>query len=706
MSNLTQFFGIQSTGGTVASSVTGEAAEALTAGDGLRLNEHGQFIKGSKASLRKGAHTQQYNHDASAETGNGLNLGAESIYGRYTPYENGPGSGFIATDGTYIQLFYKDINQSSTAYFGFRCFDMSTYDQNSIWFKDFVSGGYNSNMYGSMSAQYKEIYKDANYIHIAVTVGWRDSSANYRNRGYVLRLTRATKVLTIFAGNTTEISQYSPYNNAHNNGSGTVGTLANGVLVRSYQVGDTANDRSGGMRINTFLYDYNAPAALTSAQQVSGTVANYNDAVSSMHLYDHDTRTFISFEAPVALNNSKVVKKHVIAANGAITTTTVDSAFVLSNWADAEFNKWSQVYQISAGIYAAVFAETATTISIQKFTWDGNTTLAQSGSKIVLTMPSDVEMQYAATFTFNYDKVARLADNDPKQLYIQSSTRTTATYAQYNIISINLVAGTLNFARRTFGLSSGSTEGGAIAIGGGKALVLQNSTYQSFAYQRYELAFFTSELRTKDVVAVALANATVGQTDATAALYSGVTSTATLPATHYVPKNGQSYLLDVANNELPSERLNKEASKLKWIGRRSDNSALSVFKANQNQGADWYNSASFNTIAMMNIRNQTAAGGTGTSILKVAGKGMFKSEMYFGHRYNSSSAITAQIGLYIDDVLVWDNGSHVSFNGWNYYNYIPHLDGIVFNTGFELKIIYANNASNLWNGAVKTVEMT
>jgi hypothetical protein len=708
MSNLTQFFGIQSTGGTVASSVTGKAAEALTAGDGLRLNEHGDFIKSAKNDLRQVAFTQDYGTSKASVAGNELDLNASSAYGRYTP-EFEVGSGFIASDGTYIQLFYKEQSNTSTNYLGFRSFDQETYDQPSLWFKNFVSAGSQSNFYSQIGAEYREFYKDSNYIHIAVTLLWMDGSSVYRNQAYTLRLTRSSKVLAVFASNGNDGSQSSANNNGHINGSGSAGILANGVLVRSFQLGTSAGqDRTGSVRLNSIVYDHSAPSSgFSSANNYSGAAANYNDAVHSLHLHDHDTRTFLTFEAPVLLSNSKLVKKHVIAANGAITTTNVNTAFVLSNWAEAKFNRFSQIYQISSSIYAAVYPESTTTISIQKFTYDGNTTLTQSGSKIVLTMPSDVTIYGADNDHYNYYYSSRLADNDPKQLYIQASNDGTTPQPFYNIISINLVAGTLNFARQTYGLSSGrTTRGGNIAIGANKALVLQNRSYQNFGYQRYELPFFTSELRTKDIVAVALADATAGQTDATAALYSGVTSTATLPSTHYATKNGQSYVLDISGSELPSERLNKAPSKLKWIARRTDNTALSAYQHNAYMGADWYNSASFNQNTSYNIRNQTAAGGTGTSILKVAGSGMFKSNMFFGHRYGTSSAITSRFGLYIDDVLVWDNGQNSTHHGSHYYNGIPQLTGVIFTTGFELKVLYANTASYAWNGAVQTVEMT
>jgi hypothetical protein len=85
---------------------------------------------------------------------------------------------------------------------------------------------------------------------------------------------------------------------------------------------------------------------------------------------------------------------------------------------------------------------------------------------------------------------------------------------------------------------------------------------------------------------------------------------------------------------------------------------------------------------------------------------MFKSNMFFGHRYGTSSAITSRFGLYIDDVLVWDNGQNSTHHGSHYYNGIPQLTGVVFTTGFELKVLYANTASYAWNGAVQTVEMT
>ena len=457
------------------------------------------------------------------------------------------------------------------------------------------------------------------------------------------------------------------------------------------------------------MYDYNAPSATAAVASVYGSYADYNDAVSDCIMHDHDTRTFITFEAPVALNDSKLVRKHVIAANGAITTTTVDAAFTLSNFTAASTNRYCRIYKVSTGVFAALFPETTTTFSIQKFTWDGNTTLTQTGDKIVLTLPSGLAIQSGGIVDYNYYHMSKMVNGtDPSKVYISHSASQASLNTKQNLYGIDLVAGTLTFAISTFGLVTAGKHipGNHIAMGDVKTVGMAGTSYNTFDYKKFDTAYFTHSVQTKDVVGVVLADATANQADASVAMYSGVTSTSTLPATNYVTKNGQSYVLDVPNSILPSERLNKTPSKLKWISRRTDNTALSAYQQNTYIGADWYSSASFNQTTPYNIRNQTAAGGTGTSIINVAGSGMFKSSVYFGHRYGTSSSITSRFGLYIDEVLVWDSGQNAAHYGSHYYNAILQLTGVIFSSGFELKVLYANTSSYAWNGAVQTVEMT
>ena len=710
MSNLTQFFGIQSSGGTVASTTTGKTVEALTTGDGVRLTNNGDFVKSSRSAMAKGVHTQAYNDDQSGTVGNLLNLNAESTNGRYVPYENAGAGGFVTSDNTYIQIFYKDINQSSTLYYGWRSFNLDL-DNNFMEFKDWVVGSTQSNMYGGINCEYREIYSDANYIHIAASVQWRQSNSYYYHRLVILRLTKSNKALTQVSQSQTNQGQYSPYNNGQNNGGGTVGTLANGVLVYSYQEGNAVNDRTGRMALKTILYDYNAPSATAAVASVYGSYADYNDAVSDCIMHDHDTRTFITFEAPVALNDSKLVRKHVIAANGGITTTTVNAAFTLSNWTDASTNRYCRIYKVSTGVFAALFPETTTTFSIQKFTWDGNTTLTQTGDKIVLTLPSGLTIESSGTALYNYYHMSKMVNGtDPSKVYISHSASQASLNASQNLYGIDLVAGTLTFATSTYGLVAPSrhTAGNHIAMGDVKTVGMAGTNYNTFDYKKFDTAYFNHSVQTKDVVGVVLADATANQADASVAMYSGVTSTSTLPATNYVTKNGQGYVLDVPNSILPSERLNKAESTLARIGPRSDYPAYSAFVLNQFLGTNWWTNQNYTgTDTNYNMRNQTGPISTaGSVIMDVSGAGMFKSDMYFGHQYNASGSMTAQVKLMIDGVEVWNVGRVVTFHGYNYRNTIPNLTGVVYKQGFQLLLAANSSVNQAWNAAVQTVEMT
>lgn len=548
MSNLTQFFGAVPSTASTATPITGTTIEPLTAGDGVRLTDNNDFVKTARTAMKKGYFSQTYNQDLSSVADNGLTLTTPSSYGRYVPFTTHGSGGFVCSDGTYIQIFYQNYNTSSQI--GWRSFTTDS-DKDCLTFKAWVTGGIQSQT-NNFSCEYREVYSDADFIHIAAAVQSRSSGSYYQNELYMLKMTKSTKVLSAVRSSTVNTAQYSTFNNGYVNGSGTVGTLANGVLVNALQGGNAANDTTGCLAFSARVFSTAAPALPTAASTYLGAFADYGHAVSDCILHDHDTRTFITFEAPVNANNSKLVKKHVFDASGNITTTTVDTAFALSNFTDADSNKYCRIFKVSTGVFAALMPETDTTFSIQKFTWDGNTTLTQTGNKIVLTLPTGLTISNPHSSAYNNIHNTRMIDNDPAKVYIQYGSAGASLLSTNNLYGINLVTGTLNFAVTNYGLGgSGHTQGSAIAMGPTATVVFDGpSSFGTFGYRKIDTAYFEHERQTKEIIGVALADAVTGSTNASVALFDGLQSTTALPNGTYVQKNGQYYLMDVPNTTL------------------------------------------------------------------------------------------------------------------------------------------------------------
>ena len=697
MSNLTQFFGAVPSTASTATPITGTAVQALTAGDGVRLTNNGDFVKTARNGMKKDVFSHGHTLNASGVAGNLLDLTAESNYGRYTPQDNTNSGGFVCSDGTYIQIFYLTPNNTSSQ-FGWRSFTTDYAEGNTLTFKDWVSGG--STGTHMLGCEYREVYSDADFIHIAAAVQYHTSST-YRNTLYMLKMTKSTKVLSMVSSGTVNTAQYSPYNNGYINGSGTVGTLANGVLVNALQGGNATNDRTGRLGLSARVFNTAAPALPAAASLYLGAYADYNDAVSDCILHDHDTRTFISFEAPVDANNSKLVKKHVFDASGNITTTTVDSAFALSNFTNVIYNKYCRIFKVSTGVFAALYPETATTYSIQKFTWDGNTTLTQTGDKIVLTLPSGLTIQSAGTSTYNYYHLTRMVDNDPAQVYIQYGASTTSLNAAQNLVGIDLVAGTLRFAMTNYGLGNAGahTAGGTIAMGATATVVRGNGNYQTFDYRRYDTAYFEHTLQTKEILGVALTDAARGATNASVAVFDGLQSTTALPAGTYISKNGQYYLMDVPNTTLgaASPLVFRKAAPFNGIHSNYNTEATISAQGYGHSYAGANSAVTNQAVAQYYNRNSkysaSCTANQTTTIIKIEGSGAVSNPIWWnGHTttYNTGWQMWVDGVLFFEKLQANETGGNQGYYGrLELLNALPaDYSGVLyFDNSFEFKCV-------------------
>ena len=717
MSNLTQFFGsIPSTADT-ATPITGTTMQALTAGDGVKLGDNGEFAKTAKSDMKKASYTVSWNEDRSATVNDGLNLrastdgnNATSDHARYTQNNHGA-RGIVLSDGTYIQPFYQNINSTGGQYYGFRSF-LTSNDENHMHYKSYVSGrsGTTSNMYYYNGCHFREIRKDSGSIYVAAFLFYGQSNSYYYGRQHIIKMNRTTKDLTIVGHGESDLIQIGHQTRGMVGGCGTAGILANGVFVDAYQKADAQNDQTGRLKIRSAVYDVNSPTALAAGTYYEGAVSDHNNAIGDLVLHDETSRTFLSFESPVSANNSKLVKKHVFAADGTLTTTTVATAFTLSNFSNAATNKYFRVVKVSTGVYAAVFAETNNVWSIQKFTWDGNTTLTQTGSRIDLTLPTGLTIEgFNSNNCWYYHDSYEVA-GDESNLIIEHGSAATSKNANQNAYSINLVAGTLNFGISTFGLGNNGAhlQGGCFIYGKDKTIVIPNgAAYNDFNYQKFDSSFFKHTEQTKEVVGIALADAVAGATDASIALLDGLKSTTALPTGTFIVKNGQYYLLDVATTiGSPPKKFKKDAvfgGDYAYLNSNANVSSRSYSAEHTGVNSAVQNHSSVNYPSYTHKFSKSCPASQTTTIVSISGSGAISSDIRFWNGYHTT--YYAGWEILIDGAVFFKKlygaetqGTQGYYGKCNFFHALPNANNstLYFDKSMEIKCVTPNNTATNW----------
>lgn len=710
MSNLTQFFGAVPSTASTATPIVGTTMQDLTAGDGVRLADNGEFVKSSKAAMVKGQYTVNSSTDRSSVANDGLNMQSDATHGQYVPYSNNP-RGIVLSDGTYIQLFFRYYQNANAANdYCFRSFVMSN-DEDHMTFKHLITRPTPiTNFYYDQGCIFKEIYKDADFIHVAADVIWAKNNNYHYIHQHIIKMNRSTKVMTVVKAPNEHRAQRGSQSMGHTGGGGSVGILANGVLVNSWDEVTGANYYKGRLTIISTLYNTANPQTPSITGAYNGAYPDWNHSNTDLLLHDHDTRTFISFEAPVYANNSKLVKKHVFAADGSVTTTTVSTAFTLSNFTNAQTNLLFRVVNVSAGIYAAIFAESANVWSFQKFSWDGNTTLTQVGNRIDMTLPTGLNIQDAGSSSMWYHHHAYTVAGKESDLIIQHSHGTTAaTNDRMNVYSINCLTGTLNFARTTAGLGDVGKHSGGLMIGNTRSLaIIDHDDYNDFNYQKYESAFFKANTLSKEIVGVAITNADAGSTTASIALFDGLQSTTALPAGTYVQKNGQYYLQDIEGSVLGEVEIKSTGA----VSNGGDNTGYLATQPNQlgiatsmGSTANYWNGPAGNTAGTTGWGTYKGTGGTvwadarfnyyifphrytavcpanvTTDLVSISGRGRLLDRFVFANGHSNS--YTAGWELWIDGVrwyyqntrsMTQGTAGYYSVINFEYMTGVPYLD--------------------------------
>ena len=693
MSNLTQFFGaVPSSAATATAISDGVPIEKLSAGDGVRLTNDGRFAKTARNNMVRGAYSQASTVNASSVSGNGLDLTSLATYGRYGTGQNAENRTHVQlSNGMCLHAFHKENNNTVTNYVIIRSFTQDSSTNDFLTFKDEQNVATIAGYYQRQGVDMREMHEDANYLYMSAWISWKDNSNYSYGKWFFFSVHKTTGVIGTPYGCTTLVGCTYGHSWAQGgNGGSNFHTYLNGVFVGSAQSGGGSYDQQGVLKIYAGVYDVASPANFAASGAnvyTSDTTGNFNAHGHDVVIHNAASRTLLSFEAPVTSQNSMKVRKHVVSSSGAITTTNVNLTFAISSWTNPAHNKFTRIHRISDGLFAAITAETSTTWAMQKFTYDGDTTLALSGSKIVFTMPDDLTIYGAGSVTALYAHVMQRVNGDPNKLVIHYSANGANRTTTQNAMQIDLVSGTRDFIFNSHGMDPADSSHPApcgIEFGVEFTLVRSYAAYQTFNYQRYQTGYFSHSHQSKEIVGVALADAATGATDASIALFDGLQSTTALPNGTYVQKNGQYYLMDIAGTTLGTP-----VRKLQRLKRRYTDSAISE-PTNAVNMSNWFNVASFAASKGFNIRVETGTiSTTGGSVVSQNGAGTFKGSLFFSG--GSTTAYVMRPQLIIDGQIVWDHSNFVVY-GYNIYHAID-VDGIEFKTGWEFKIISTATAT-------------
>ena len=735
MSNLTQFFGAVPSTASTATPITGTAVQALTAGDGVYLTQAGSFAKQGRASfVGPAVDTSDSQSPYTDNSGHGKYVGR----GNYR-------SGEWLSTGHFLQLGRQVNNGTGNNYYGFRTYTMNS-DRTLVEAAWISSAGAVSQFYQQHGMEARELFSDATYTYVGVGVFWRNSSSYGLVRPHILKIVNATGAMIQMRGQD-QNAYYSAdiCNIAYQGGGGGI-FYADGVVVHAYGYNASTNGYNNRFRVEAGVYNpatHTGNLITTFTQTYIGSQPADNYTPIDFLEHDAASRTFISFETLDADVDSRTVTKHVFAADATCTTTTISSAFALANITalpavsgSSYGNAGSRIFKISAGVYAMCVQASATTYCIQKFTYDGNTTLAQSGNLVTLTLPAGLEFQYPMQTGGTHRTHQKLVNNDPTRLIIQTATGTTSASAnnlkRMWVGEINLVAGTLVWAKSSYGLEPGGAfpYNTNVIVGPENTYVLSNNAggTEGHDYQIYGNGYFTVDTISKEIVGVALADAAANATNASIALFDGIQSTTALPTGTYVQKNGQYYLQDIEgsvlgeveikstgalvhgglnasyNTSMPNQlgiSTSMNSTINNWNGPNGSTTGTTGWSTYKGSGGNVWSDARFNIYIYPHRYSAVCPVSATTNLVSIAGRGRLLDRFAFcnGH----SNSYTAGWELWIDGVrwyyqnaraMTQGTAGYYSVINFEYMTGVPYLD---FKESMVFKCVEPSTATNITN---------
>ena len=390
-----------------------------------------------------------------------------------------------------------------------------------------------STFQSSLEIYQKNIGQTANDYLVAYRLHYYSTSGGpWKSQAGILKINKTTGVIThnILGGNMYATPKSIGYNWVYYGSperNGNQHTCRGGtVYVDTYFVSQSGLVVAGQPLDNT-----GSPTGSSYYAQQSGINNGHEGLVGNLIKIDDANGIFLHFY-PLDSSNLRVAKV-TVASTGAVTTSTLETYSQYSGISSDYQRKNAQVYGGGTGTNNLFITSSSSTsnfnhmrgtydLSDDSITWGTNYWGTSYGSGITYSRVNDDWRVY---------KNQRTYDADNKLFYMGGE------FNSGNGFVLNPATNTLTAAGINSKLPSVSSLQDFQMYYNGGVISFSDRLYDPYTTSaHYAFSFDSSLLLTQDAVAVALASGSAGST-VNIALKDGITSSSTLPSTHYLSKS-------------------------------------------------------------------------------------------------------------------------------------------------------------------------
>lgn len=546
--------------------ITGTTLSGQTEGEAVFLSADGSFttkeaadMKGT-ATARGGGGSSAWNSDS--------NHGQLIGYNYAPGYRGGPIYEYL-TNGQFVGLFFGPSPTPSGSAANYMMLRTATKSGTTITHNHTVKssvygsiGGNNTIAhYGYHNAQIREIENDGTYTWFIVVGGYLTYVPAYRRaQAHIARSTNSSGALQWWHWGTTNGGQKNGWSPLGYNGGGGkfvtgTGSTNDYVQYLHHDFGNNTSAANHYITCRTAAFDKDSlqsdNATLTNAGTTITVVSPDNNNQDLGFISSSSADTTLAIINDDGTNNGPIGYKLVTASNGTTTATSL-GAIPIGNFTTAANVQYMKHAQISTGVFCIIGLkqDNSNIIEMQKYTYDGNNTVAASGSLITITLPTTFTYPSMSNFLNYGGSESKFGAARWIYWYGDDQQGTTVKGTECFALEFNLNTGTLtrsyNIGLTGTNINSDQTNpltGEITFTDGGLAYMGGRGNYENFTDQIHDLGSFLQTDKTEKAVGVALNTKTSLATDASVGLFAGKDSSDDLPSTAFVKKNNEFYTL-------------------------------------------------------------------------------------------------------------------------------------------------------------------
>ena len=666
--------GGSSGGGEKVTTVTGTTLSGQTEGEAVFLSADGSFTTKDAADM-KGTATAGGGGGSSAwqsDSNHGQLIGYN-----YSPtYRGGPIYEFL-TNGQFVGLFFGPSPSPTGSAANYMMLRTATKSGTTITHNHTVKsssygsiGGNNTIAhYGYHNAQIREIENDGTYTWFLVIGGYLTYSPAYRRaQAHIARSTNSSGALQWWHWGTTNGGQKNGWSPLGYNGGGGkfvtgTGSTNDYVQYLHHDFGNNTSSANHYITCRTAAFDKDSlqsdNATLTNAGTTITVVSPDNNNQDLGFISSSSADTTLAIINDDGTNNGPIAYKLVTASNGTTTATSL-GAIPIGNFTTAANVQYMKHAQISTGVFCIIGLkqDNSNIIEMQKYTYDGNNTVAASGSLITITCPTTFTYPTMAHFLKYGGSESKFGAARWIYWYGDDQQGITVKGTECFALEFNLNTGTL-IRSYNIGLTGTNTNsdqtnpltGEITFTDAGLAYMGGRGSYEFFTDQIHDLGSFLQTDKTEKAVGVALNTKTSLATDASVGLFAGKDSSDDLPSTAFVKKNDEFYtlktggsaFLDAAATLQHNQDPNKMPVTYFQYGPNRYTSSSTRYAYNSN----WWTELG-NEVAQL---TSNSIGGTYRTIVNTSGRGGFLTCVIGPTSTNANADETTTFKITVDGTL-------------------------------------------------------